>query len=57
MKVNCSVTSSAAGSDSRSSSASSSLASSALAEVFGYLDDPANADVFVEVARLQRVEQ
>ena len=30
---------------------------SALAEVFGYLDDPANADVFVEVARLQRVEQ
>lgn len=33
------------------------LIRSALAEVFGYLDDPANADVFVEVARLQRVEQ
>lgn len=33
------------------------LIDSALAQVFGYLDDPANADVFIEVARLQRVEQ
>jgi hypothetical protein len=33
------------------------LIRSALAEVFTYLDDPANADVFIEVARLQRAEQ
>lgn len=28
-----------------------------LEQVFGYLDDPANADVFIEVARMQRAEQ
>ncbi len=31
------------------------LISSPLEEVFAYLDDPANSDVFVEVARYQRV--
>ena len=30
------------------------LISSPLDEVFAYLDDPANADLFVEVARYQR---
>jgi hypothetical protein len=33
------------------------LIESPLDNVFGYLDDPANADVFIEVARLQRAEQ
>ena len=33
------------------------LVHSPLERVFDYLDDPANADVFIEVARLQRVEQ
>lgn len=33
------------------------LIESALPRVFAYLDDPANADVFIEVARLRRVEQ
>jgi len=31
------------------------LINSPLAKVFAYLDDPANSDVFVEVARYQRV--
>lgn len=33
------------------------LLTSPLAEVLAYLDDPANADVFVEAARFQRVGQ
>jgi hypothetical protein len=33
------------------------LISSPLDKVFAYLDDPANSDVFVEVARYQRVGQ
>jgi hypothetical protein len=33
------------------------LISSPLAQVFTYLNDPANADVFVESARYQRIEQ
>jgi hypothetical protein len=35
----------------------SALISSALAQVFAYLNNPANADVFVEAARYQRIEQ
>ncbi len=31
------------------------LISSPLEQVFAYLDDPANADVFIEVARYQRI--
>ncbi|HLT03558.1 MAG TPA: hypothetical protein VK019_01190 [Pseudomonas sp.] len=33
------------------------LIESSLDAVFGYLDDPAHAGVFIEVARLRRVEQ
>ncbi|HEX8595848.1 MAG TPA: hypothetical protein VF682_21615 [Pseudomonas sp.] len=33
------------------------LISSPLATVFGYLDDPANSDVFLEVARYQRLSK
>lgn len=33
------------------------LISSPLDQVFAYLDDPANSDVFVEVARFQRSGQ
>jgi hypothetical protein len=35
----------------------SALISSPSAQVFTYLNDPANADVFVEAARYQRIEQ
>jgi hypothetical protein len=35
----------------------SALISSPLAQVFSYLNDPANADVFVESARYQRNQQ
>lgn len=35
----------------------SALISSPLARVFAYLNDPANADIFTESARYQRVEQ
>jgi len=35
----------------------SALISSPLAQVFAYLNDPANADVFIETARYQRVDQ
>ena len=35
----------------------SALISSPLSQVFAYLNDPANADVFTENARYQRVEQ
>lgn len=35
----------------------SALISSPLTQVFGYLNEPANADVFIESARYQRVEQ
>ena len=35
----------------------SALISSPLSQVFAYLNDPANADVFTESARYQRVEQ
>lgn len=35
----------------------SALISSPLAQVFAYLNDPANADVFIETARYQRIEQ
>lgn len=35
----------------------SALISSPLSQVFAYLNDPANADVFIESARYQRVEQ
>lgn len=35
----------------------SALISSPLAQVFAYLNNPANADVFVEAARYQRIEQ
>lgn len=35
----------------------SALISSPLAQVFAYLNNPANADVFVETARYQRIEQ
>lgn len=33
------------------------LVTSPLEQVFAYLDDPANADVFIEVARYQRIGQ
>lgn len=35
----------------------SALISSPLAQVFAYLNNPVNADVFIETARYQRVEQ
>lgn len=35
----------------------SALISSPAAQVFAYLNDPANADVFIESARYQRIEQ
>lgn len=35
----------------------SALISSPLKQVFAYLNDPANADVFIETARYQRVDQ
>ncbi|MBX9912807.1 MAG: hypothetical protein K2Y25_02815 [Pseudomonadaceae bacterium] len=35
----------------------SALISSPLAQVLAYLNEPANADVFVEMARYQRIEQ
>lgn len=33
------------------------LVTSSLDKVFGYLDDPANSDVFIEMARYQRLAQ
>ncbi|MBP8884063.1 MAG: hypothetical protein KBG74_06610, partial [Pseudomonas sp.] len=37
--------------------ADGALITSPLDKVFAYLDDPANADLFVEVARYQRVAE
>ena len=37
--------------------ADGALITSPLDRVFAYLDDPANADLFVEIARYQRVAE
>jgi hypothetical protein len=40
-----------------SQGSASALISSPLTQVFGYLSEPANTDVFIESARYQRIEQ